>query len=229
VFIASFQVGPWQTNCYVLRADDSPDAIVVDPGVDAQAPVIHMLADKGWGLAGVLATHGHVDHIGDAARLANRFGAPLWMHGADDYMLTRPSAGLGTQWAPYLADLLGEDALPAPEHRVDLADGGGIEAAGLRLSITPAPGHTPGSVLARLDDDAGPLILCGDVVFAGSIGRTDLPGGDSRVMLATLRDVVSFLPGDARLLPGHGPATTMARERAVNPYLQRDVLEGSSL
>jgi len=229
MLIASMTVGPWQANCYVLAAEGATAALVIDPGVGAAAPVAAMLAERGWDLAGVLATHGHVDHIADAARLANQAGVPLWLHRGDDFMLTRPSAGLGPEAAPLLRQLLGADGLPEPDTLVDLARVAVVEAAGLSLDVLPAPGHTPGCVLYRLDGgEARPVVFSGDVLFAGSIGRTDLPGGDKAAMAATLRGVVASLPAQTRVLPGHGPATTMADEFVANPFLRPIHLKGAS-
>jgi len=220
VLIASYPCGPWQANCYVLKDEKCPQALVVDAGMQSLRTVVGLLARQGWGLAGVLATHGHVDHIGDAARLANRFGVPMWLHGADGFMLTKPSAGLGPGYEDEMRRMLGADELPAPDTLIDLADCPELDVAGLHIGVTHAPGHSPGCVLFSIEDEDGPIVFSGDVVFAGSIGRTDLPGGDPVVMAATLGGVVAELDDRARLLPGHGPATDMARERATNPYLQ---------
>jgi len=229
VFIASSTVGPWQANCHVLHADRTTSAVVIDPGIDAAPMVTNTLAEHGWTLAGVLATHGHVDHIADAAALANRAGVPFWLHGGDAFMLARPSAGLGPESAPLLARLLGADELPAPDQFIDLSEQDTVEVAGLRLGVVPAPGHTPGCVLYRAEDDDGLVVWTGDVLFAGSIGRTDLPGGDPAAMRDSLGRILSTLPDGARLLPGHGPTTTLGRERATNPYLQPSFLEGTNL
>ena len=211
-------MSPWAPNCYLVGADGSAQVVVIDPGVDAAGPVGRVLDDRGWTLAGVIATHGHVDHIGDAARLANDAGVPMWLHSADDYMLLTPSAGLGPG-SRGMMQALYQDRLPAPDQRVDLANQSSIDIAGLHFDVLPAPGHTPGCVILTATTDDGPIAWTGDVVFEGSIGRTDLPGGDPSAMSRTLREVV--LPRDdaTRLLPGHGPSTTMRQERFANPYL----------
>ena len=211
-------MSPWATNCYVVAADGSSQVVVIDPGVDAADPVRRVLDDHGWTLAGVIATHGHVDHIGDAARLANEAGVPMWMHSADDYMLLRPSSGLGAG-SYEMMQALYQDRLPTPDQRVDLATQSSIDVAGLHFDVLPAPGHTPGCVILTAATDDGPIAWTGDVVFAGSIGRTDLPGGDAIAMSCTLCEVVQPLDDATRLLPGHGPSTTMRRERFGNPYL----------
>ena len=219
VFIESLIVGPWETNCYLLGASDTSQVVVIDPGFDAAEAVGRALEDNRKTLAGVIATHGHVDHIADAAKLANQAEVPMWLHSGDDYMLTTPLAGLDARSAQAMSALVA-DELPAPNKRVDLAGLANIEVAGLRLGVLHAPGHTPGCVLLTGQDEQGPIVWCGDVVFAGSVGRTDLPGGDPEVMRRSLREVVFSLDDAVRLLPGHGPATTMARERRLNPYFQ---------
>ncbi|MCL2653077.1 MAG: MBL fold metallo-hydrolase [Propionibacteriaceae bacterium] len=219
MLIESLVVGPWATNCYLVAADGSSQVVVIDPGVDAASRVRRVLSERGWALAGVIATHGHVDHIGDAARLANEVGVPMWMHSADDYMLLKPSSGLGPG-SRGMMQALYQDRLPAPQKRVDLADTTSIDVAGLYFDVLSAPGHTPGCVILTAATDDGPIAWTGDVVFDGSIGRTDLPGGDLAAMSRTLRSVVLPLDDAMRLLPGHGPATTMRRERFGNPYLE---------
>ena len=220
MFIASYFVGPWQTNCYILAADGASSAVVVDAGVDAYATVNRALDERGLTLAGVIATHGHVDHIADAARLANDSAVPVYWHGADDFMVAKPSAGLGPDAVPLMVELFGADALPAAGQHIDLAGRSSLELAGLEFGLIPAPGHTPGGVVLTLHDGEDDLALTGDVMFAGSIGRTDLPGGDPAGLRTTLGKLSAWLGDGTRLLPGHGPATTMARERRHNPYLQ---------
>ncbi|MCL2783637.1 MAG: MBL fold metallo-hydrolase [Propionibacteriaceae bacterium] len=219
MFIASMIVGPWETNCYLLGAKTGSEVVVVDAGLGAQAPVAKALDEQNLTLVGVIATHGHIDHIADATRLANRFDVPFLMHSGDDIMLTDPATGWDPQSFAMLMQLYG-GPLPTPGKRVDLAGVDSIDVAGLHLGIVPAPGHTPGCVLITAQDEDGLIVWCGDVVFAGSVGRTDLPGGDASAMAQTLRDVVLPLDDAARLLPGHGPVTTMRRERRHNPYLK---------
>jgi glyoxylase-like metal-dependent hydrolase (beta-lactamase superfamily II) len=143
----------------------------------------------------------------------------MWFHSDDTYMLRRPSAGLGPDSIDLIRAVCGRDELPVPDILIDLAECDRVRTAGFTLCVTSAPGHSPGSVLFGLDAADGPIVFTGDVIFAGSVGRTDLPGGDPSVMAATLAGVVADIDDRARLLPGHGPATTMARERLTNPYL----------
>ena len=223
VWIESFPEGPWQANCYLVGADGRRDAVVIDPGVDAAGPVREMLGERGLTAAGVLLTHGHIDHVASAADVADGYGVPAWIH-ADDRELLSLAGSFGPG-EPDLAVLLGIELREPAQLRL-LAGGETVDVAGLSFDVVSAPGHRPGCVLFRLSDDSSgdgnpaPIVFSGDVLFAGSIGRTDLPGGDTDAMLSTLRHVVLALPDEATVLPGHGPSTSVARERATNPYLR---------
>lgn len=223
MFLASFPAGPWQANCYVVATAGSSDCVIVDPGMDAVDGVTALLGDHGLTPRAVLLTHGHFDHVASASALADRYGVPTWIHSADRHLLTDPAAGLSPDGAALVRQVLGGPLAEPLDVRL-LDDLGDVEIAGLRFALTHAPGHTAGCVLLSLDypehDVIDQVVFTGDVLFAGSIGRTDLPGGDSQVMLATLADVVLALPDSAAVLPGHGPQSTMRRERASNPYLQ---------
>lgn len=176
---------------------------------------------------GVLATHGHIDHICDAELVCQAYDIDLWIAPEDRHLLTEPMTGMSSS----VLTQLGIDrdfAEPAVVH--DLVDGKPVELAGMEFAVQAAPGHTEGCMLLSLDWPAesqpegmrvSQAIFTGDVLFAGSIGRTDLPGGDSAVMEETLRDVVSQLDPDAVILPGHGPQSTIAHELATNPFLHK--------
>lgn len=228
VFLASFASGPWQANCYLAAVAAGADCVIVDPGVDAAGGVRRLLATHGLTPAGVLLTHGHIDHIASATELADEYGVPAWIHAADRELLTDPVAGLGPFAAPLLAQVIGERALAEPSD-LRLFDSG-VDVAGLSFEVIHAPGHRPGCVLLQTaltgNDRADRVVFSGDVLFAGSIGRTDLPGGDHAAMLDTLRGPVLALRDTAAILPGHGPQSLMAAERATNPYLQADYLGG---
>lgn len=232
MLIVPVPVGPWQANCYTVatsagNADEPVDCVVIDAGMSARPVVEQVLAQFGLRLAAVIATHGHLDHVADAAAIADAAGVPVFIHPADEHLLRHPADGLSGELAALARQAFGDElAPPASVHH--LKDRTPIEVAGLRFGVTEAPGHTAGSVLLRLDGVAiepgpqhtVPVVFTGDVVFAGSIGRTDLPGSDPDAMARTLETAVLALPDEAYLLPGHGPATTMAAERASNPYLQ---------
>lgn len=220
VFLASFAAGPWQTNCYLVAPTQGDDVVVVDPGVGASDQIIEIARSRGFGVAGVLLTHGHLDHVAGAADLADHFGVPAWIHGADRELLTDAGLTLGSSLA--IAQELGI-VLREPADLHLLVGGEEVAVGGLTFSVLAAPGHRPGCVMFGMPNPDVPgtdLVFSGDVLFAGSIGRTDLPGGNASVMARTLGEVVLALPDEAAILPGHGPQTTMARERATNPYLQ---------
>lgn len=225
VFIASFPAGPWQTNCYLVGPSAGGPCVVVDPGVGALDTIRRIVAEEGVQPQGVLLTHGHVDHMYSAADVCAAYGIGCWIHPADRAWLTDPYALPGAR--DLVARSLGEardftEHEPSPLHPV--GDGDRITLAGLEFEALHAPGHTPGSTLYRLaypdDERIGALVLTGDVVFAGSVGRTDLPGGQPEVMARTLQHVVLGLADDTVLLPGHGGQALVSRERATNPYLQ---------
>ncbi len=225
MFLRYFTAGPWQANTYLVGAEGSPDCVVIDPGVLAFDPVKELVAAESLTVKGVLLTHGHIDHVACAADVADHFGVPAWLHRDDEELLTDPGPGLR------------EVLLVNPQLRVNLRppkelhllEGGEtIEVAGLEFLVSHAPGHRPGCVMFRVprstDDQESETIFTGDVIFAGAIGRTDLPGGSHAAMVETLRNVVLELPDPAVLLPGHGGPSDMATERATNPYLQPNFL-----
>jgi len=219
-----------------LVVGDGGACVVVDPGAGLAGEIAETVAGRGLVVRAVLLTHGHADHTWDAGEVARRFDVPVMLHAADAYRLADPLGTLGMLGrAPAggeaaLAQVLRQAGVDpssyTPPSRVATFGGapGGhgrspderLELDGVTLVARHAPGHTEGSTVYL----AGDVALTGDVLFAGTIGRTDLPGGDDRAMATTLRDVVAVLPPDTRVLPGHGPATTMARELHHNPYLQ---------
>jgi hydroxyacylglutathione hydrolase len=220
VLIRSFPAGAFGTNCYAVapRAGSSAlrqECVVVDPGMDAVEPLGRMLAESGLHPVAVVLTHGHLDHTFSVLPVCQGYGIPAYLHPADDGMLADPALWHGPQLAP----LAGAVQLPDPEDVEPLVDGATLSLAGVDLTVRHAPGHTPGSVVFSLDLADAPGLLAGDVLFAGSVGRVDLPGGSWADMLQSLQDVVLPLDDDTVVLPGHGPATTIGRERATNPYL----------
>lgn len=231
MLVAAHPVSPWQANCYLIATDgDAVDGarecLVVDPGITAHDVIGPELEGLGWRPVAVLVTHGHLDHVGDAHRLAAEHRIPVYCAAADQPMLTQPSRGLGAAAVPILQQLLGGDALPMPADVRNLA--GPVEAAGLTVTPFPAPGHTEGSTLLEVSDGTETVVLTGDVLFAGSIGRTDLPGGSMTAMRESLRRILDHFGDDVSLLPGHGPATTLGAERSRNPYLHPTFLESNT-
>lgn len=228
VWCVTFPAGPWHTNCYLVAAragtdDDPQPCVIIDPGVGAAGPVRDIVAEHHVRPQAIIATHGHIDHIYAAQELAREFDIPVWIHAEDEHLLTDPLAGLGQDAAALLESFHGSTTLTAPPRVEHIAAGDDLTLAELTFATRHAPGHTRGSVLLSLGtQDTGqvPVTFTGDVIFAGSIGRTDLPGGDTDTLMASLREQVATLPADAALLPGHGPATTLAQELAQNPWLK---------
>jgi hydroxyacylglutathione hydrolase len=196
--------------------------------MDAAPAAERLLAESGRTLVAVLATHGHLDHVADAHIVADAYGVPVWIHAADRHLLSDPAPGLNADAAPLVAALYGSSTLPEPADVREWEDADWHGFAGLRFTVMHAPGHTPGSVVLHASDGRESRLFSGDVLFRGSIGRTDLPGGSMPDMAASLRDVILTLPYDLAVLPGHGPATSIGRECSTNPYLVPSVLEQNS-
>ncbi|WP_188989081.1 MBL fold metallo-hydrolase [Saccharopolyspora thermophila] len=218
MLVLGFPVGPLQANCYVLARGEGEPCVVVDPGQDAVPPLADRLREHRLTPAAVLLTHGHFDHVFSAGAVCAEHDIAAHIHPADRFMLTDPGAALGPAGRQLFGDAL---VMDAPSEVRELADGDVLELAGLRFDVTHTPGHTSGSVLFGVGtEEGGRLLLSGDTLFAGAIGRTDLPGGDHGRMLKSLSTKVLPLDDDTVVLPGHGPTTTIGRERAGNPFLQ---------
>jgi glyoxylase-like metal-dependent hydrolase (beta-lactamase superfamily II) len=220
VLIAAFPAGPLAANCYVAAPGSGADCVVVDPGQDALPGLTALLAEHGLTPAAVLLTHGHFDHVWSAAEVGDAHGVPVHIHPADRPLLTDPAKGVDPALAARLADLLGGP--PAEPARVaEVGDGDVLSFAGLEFTVAHAPGHTPGSVVYALPGGGDPDVLfTGDLLFAGSVGRTDFPGGDPAALLDSVDRVCLSRPDATHVLPGHGPRTTVGRERAANPFLR---------
>jgi hydroxyacylglutathione hydrolase len=222
VLIASFPAGPWGTNCYVVAAAAGEECVIVDPGMNATDGVAEVVERHRLRPAAVLITHGHIDHMFCVAPVAGAYEATAYVHPDDRALLTDPLAGLS---AESVAMLLGADyTFAEPDDVCELSDGDRIEVAGLVVDVDHAPGHTPGSIAFRTPytgpEETPEVMFSGDLLFAGSIGRTDLPGGDHPAMLRSLATKVLPLADEIVVLPGHGPQTTIGRERATNPFLR---------
>lgn len=218
------------TNCYVLAPASGEECLIVDPGVGVTGQLAEILQAHRLKPAAVLLTHGHFDHVYSVTPVCGSASVAAYIHGEDRYRLKDPLSAVGPQLIAMLEQQFGQKASwQEPTDVVSLIDGQRLGIAGLNITVLHAPGHTEGSVIFLLPDvpeemraeaRARSTALSGDVLFAGSIGRTDLAGGDGAAMKRSLRDVVLPLTDDVLVLPGHGPATTMERERATNPYLQ---------
>jgi glyoxylase-like metal-dependent hydrolase (beta-lactamase superfamily II) len=215
VLIAGFPAAAFGTNCYVVAPAAGEECVVVDPGVDVAAPLDEVIAEHRLRPVAVLLTHGHIDHTFSVTPVCGARGIPAYVHPDDRALVADPGKGLSAEMRAMFGGLQWSE----PDDVRTLDDGGPVELAGLRITVDHAPGHTRGSVMFRLPGDEHEVCLSGDVLFAGSIGRTDLPGGDHAAMLASLATKVLPLADDTVVLPGHGPQTTIGRERATNPFL----------
>jgi hydroxyacylglutathione hydrolase len=221
VLVAGFPADAFGTNCYVLAPAAGEQCLVIDPGIGVTGQLDELLAEHRLHPAAVLLTHGHLDHTFSVAPVCGARGITAYIHPGDRELLADPAKGLSADMTALFGGRL---PYTEPDDVAELADGTTIRLAGLEITVDHAPGHTGGSVLFRVPGagtqwEAEEVCLSGDVLFAGSIGRTDLPGGSMPEMLTSLRDKILPLADDTVVLPGHGPATTIGRERASNPYL----------
>jgi glyoxylase-like metal-dependent hydrolase (beta-lactamase superfamily II) len=212
VLVAGFPAGPWQTNCWVVAPDRGEQCVVIDPGHGAEGPLDDVLREFRLQPVAVLLTHGHIDHTWSVAPVCGAKNIPALIHPADRAMLTDPNSGLGM---PSGTPILGQLEWAEPDDVRELVDGEELSLAGMSLRVDATPGHTLGSVTFT----SGLEFFSGDLLFAGSIGRTDLPGGSFEQQLASLAAVPLALPDETVVRPGHGPDTTIGRERATNPFL----------
>lgn len=230
MLLTSFPAGPLQANCYVLAPGPDAGCAVVDPGMDCLEDLRTVLTEHRLRVDAVLVTHGHFDHLWCAQDVAAEHDAPVWIHPADRHLLTDPLAAISGPSAEMLRAQFGLHDLPEftePADVRDAVDGAVITVDGLEVTVDHVPGHTPGTVYYRVDWDGtgvtegsvSQVMFSGDFLFAGSIGRTDLTGGDHATMLQSLREKVLPLRDDVVVLPGHGPQTSIGRERATNPFL----------
>ena len=218
MLVAGFPSGSFEANCYVVAAGQGEACVVVDPGQDAVEPLESLLRQHRLTPVAVLLTHGHFDHTFSVAPVCDGNDVPAWIHPDDREMLTDPLKGLSSEARAFFG---GRIEMREPREVRELADGASLELAGLTLRVDHTPGHTRGSAVFSTPTDEGvEVLLAGDTLFAGSIGRTDLPGGDHAQMLASLRDKLLTRDDATVVLPGHGPATTIGRERMSNPFLQ---------
>lgn len=211
MILETFPVGPLQCNCTILGDEQTRDAMVIDPGDNI--PVILMrLATHRLTLKQIVVTHAHIDHVGGALQLKKATGAPILLNQSDMPLLKMMDIQAG--WLGVATPEVAPPDTSAEEGMI-------VGIANHSANVIHTPGHTPGSICLHFAPDN--LLLAGDTLFAGSIGRTDLPGGDSRRILRSIHDRLLALPDDTRVIPGHGPATTIGQERESNPFLQPGV------
>jgi len=210
MIIETFPVGPLTCNCTILGDEVTREAMVVDPG-DNIPQILSRLQKHGLTLRQIVVTHAHIDHVGGAAQLRKLTGAPVIMNQQDLGLL-----GMMQMQAGWLG-------VPTPEVAppdASAEDGLTVGLATLPAQVLHTPGHTPGSICLLFHFNDQHLLLAGDTLFAGSIGRTDLPGGNGQQILRSLRERLLVLPDATRVVPGHGPETTIGEERQSNPFLQ---------
>jgi hydroxyacylglutathione hydrolase len=239
VLVAGFPAGAFAANCYVVASGPGQECVIIDPGQDAEQGIEDLLAEHRLRPAAVLLTHGHIDHVWSVAPVCGAKGIPAYIHPRDRALLSDPAKGfpLGTG-----QELFGGLQFTEPDDVKELADGMTLNLVGLEITVDHAPGHTEGSVTFRLPLESRPtsppvsaqgksktgtadgsdpvdVLFSGDLLFAGSIGRTDLPGGDYPTILRSLARVCLTLPDPTVVLSGHGPQTTIGAERHSNPFL----------
>ena len=207
--ILKMTLGPAATNAYLVSDAESGQSAVIDPSWDGHL-ILDAANQRGWRISTIWLTHAHWDHIGGAAAVADGSNPPppVALH-PEDYTLWRAGGG---------ATLWGMDLDPGPEPTIDLAHGQSFFLGHIEFQVRFAPGHTPGHVMFYVPSEA--VLFCGDVIFQGSIGRTDLPRADHATLMNSIAEQVLTLPDETRLLPGHGPDSTVGDERQFNPFLQ---------
>lgn len=205
-YLRRFVVGPFATNCYVVADSETRDAVIIDPG-DNHSIIAETVHAEGFLVRAIINTHGHADHTAGNGALHNEFGCPILIHELDAPLLTNPELSLSA--------LAGYTTLIGPPASQVLVDGDQISVGQFVFRVVHTPGHTWGSICLI----SGGLLFAGDTLFAGSVGRTDLPGGSAEDLSESIHTRLLVLPDDTVVYPGHGPATTIGQERRENPYL----------
>jgi glyoxylase-like metal-dependent hydrolase (beta-lactamase superfamily II) len=206
--IVSFTLGPVQTNAYLVADSETKDAAVIDPAWDGQI-ILDAAQKRGWRIAHLWYTHAHFDHIGGAGAIADALNPlPLVALHPNDHVLWRSGGG---------GALFGVDIDPGPEPTIDFTHGQILKLGSVEFQVRFTPGHTPGHCILYVPSES--VCFCGDLIFAGSVGRTDFPGGSWEQLEQSIRTQIFTLPDDTRLLSGHGPETTVGEEKRSNPFV----------
>lgn len=199
-------------NCMLVYPEGGGRAVLIDPGGEWDR-IETAARTSGAQIEAILVTHGHIDHIGALPQAVAATGVRTWLHPEDVWLFEDPGMGMWNR-----------PAIPVPDDHAFIADGDRIEAAGYSFEVLHSPGHSPGHVCFLLRTDDRILVFGGDLVFDGSIGRTDFPGGDLPTLVRSVHEKLWTLPDDTTILPGHGPATTVGREKATNPFVGLHVI-----
>lgn len=210
MFLKHLVVGPLQVNCFVLGCEHTRESVIIDPGGNPQ-DIQRVVTENNLTPVAILATHAHFDHILAVDVLKETYRIPFYLHPADEPVLAHQRRVV-QEW-------LGFDPGPMPHPDAPLVPGAPFLFGRVRLDVAHTPGHSPGSVTLLEHEERRAFV--GDLVFAGSVGRTDFPGGDFETLMASIRRVILTLPDDFQLLPGHGPFTTVGHERVYNPYVSQ--------
>jgi len=211
--IVSFTLGPAQTNAYLVADSETKEAIVIDPSWDGHI-ILKAAQDRGWRIGHLWYTHAHFDHIGGAAAIADALNPlPHVALHSDDHVLWRAGGG---------GAIFGFDIDPGPEPTIDFANGMTLQLGSNEFEVRHTPGHTKGHCVLYIPKEK--VCFCGDLIFNGSVGRTDLPGGDWDILENSIRIQIFTMPDETRLLSGHGPETTVGHEKKHNPFVGEDVL-----
>jgi hydroxyacylglutathione hydrolase len=214
MFVASFPAPMYATNCWIIAGGRGQECIIVDPGMpDISHEVNAIIEENNLKPVAALITHGHLDHTFSVKPLADGYGIASYIHSEDREYLLKPQGAHGPEFIATLDAMKFEEPLDTR----NLRHGDLVEILDLKITAIHSPGHTRGSTMFNINDE---LLISGDVLFAGSIGRTDLPSGSHEAMIKTLKTRVLPLSDDLRVLPGHGPETTIKFERKNNPYLK---------
>jgi glyoxylase-like metal-dependent hydrolase (beta-lactamase superfamily II) len=206
LILESITVGPFQENCYIV-GDESGEGALIDPG-DEAARIAVAVEQTGLEIGSIILTHSHIDHVGAVVELAEEYSCPVLLHAEAEEML---------QAVQQQAVMMGVKFGKVPQIDRYIGSEETLEVGGVRLRSLYTPGHAPGHLAFHVESEG--VVISGDAVFAGSVGRVDLPGGSMEVLMKSIRDEILTLPEETRLYPGHGPATTVGEERVNNPFL----------
>lgn len=202
-----FSVGPWESNCFIIGCGETKEGAVVDPGAEA-GKILNRVKKLGLKINKIILTHGHPDHISALAEVQKATGAKVLIHGADADMLTDARRNLSL----YMGQKMEMD-----QADILLKDGDTIKVGNITLEVMHTPGHTPGGICLKCAPD---LVITGDTLFAGSVGRSDFPGGSHTQLIASIKTKLLKFPPNTSVYPGHGPGSTIGEEKRFNPFLR---------